>query len=62
MNFSDEALVYLGVALAVPLAAVALLNWIFRKRGGFARGWTGAFFIGICWIAALVFIIEKVSS
>jgi len=62
MNYSDPALVYLSVALAVPLAAMAMLNWAFRNRGGFARGWAGAVFIGICWIAAIVVIIERVSS
>jgi hypothetical protein len=62
MNFSDESLLYLGVALAMPIATLTIVNWMRRDRGGFARGWTGAIFIGICWIAGLAFIIEKVSQ
>ena len=62
MNFSDPALLYLAVALAVPIAAMAMLNWALRNRGGFAKGWTGAVFIGICWVAAIVVIINRASS
>ena len=61
MNLSNEFLVNLSIVLAVSMAALALLNWMFRKHGGIAKGWAGAVFIGICWIAALVFIIKKVS-
>ncbi|MDR3387574.1 MAG: hypothetical protein P4L92_11015 [Rudaea sp.] len=61
MNFSDESLVVLVIALALPMAVLAALNWIFRKRGGVAKGWAGAVFIGICWVAAMVIIIQRVS-
>jgi len=62
MNYSDPAFAYLAAVLAVPIAAMAALNWAFRNRGGFAKGWTGAVFIGICWVAALVFIFTRVAS
>jgi hypothetical protein len=61
MNFSDETLIYLSIALAVPMAVLALLNLVFRKRGGITRGWAGAVLIGICWIAVLVVIFKKIS-
>ena len=61
MNYSDEFLIQLCAALAVPIALLTILNWIFRKRGGIAKGWTGAVFIGICWVASLLLILKRVS-
>jgi|GEM_PF-1453812 len=61
MNSSYDDLTYIGIALAIPLAVVAILNWSFSRRGGFIRGWAGALFIGICWIAGLLLILERVS-
>jgi hypothetical protein len=61
MNFSEAFLLNLSIVLAVSMAMLAVLNWVFRKHGGTAKGWAGAVFIGICWIAALVFIIKKLS-
>jgi len=59
MDFSDRYLVLLGAILAMLTGLVALVNWLNRKHGGFVRGWAGAIFIGVCWLAALVFIVLK---
>jgi len=59
MNFFDQTYLTIGVVLGLPMAMVALLNWTLRNRGGFARGWAGAIFVGICWAAGLVIIALK---
>ena len=52
MNFSDQTYLALGITLG-------LLNWVLRNHGGFARGWAGAIFVGICWAAGLAIIVVK---
>ena len=54
-----EILLYV---LAGAMALVGALNWLNRRHGGFARGMGGAFFIGICWTAAVLLIVLKVRS
>jgi len=62
MDFSDKYLEVLGAFLAVLMGLVAIVNWLNRKHGGFARGWAGAIFIGVCWIAGLVLIVLKLGA
>lgn len=62
MNFSDPKLLYIAMLLAVPVLTVSLLNLLLRKRGGLLRGWTGALFIGLCWIGALALIVIRLRS
>jgi len=62
MDFSDKYLQLLALFLAVLMGLVELANWLNRKHGGFVRGWAGAIFIGVCWIAALAMIILKVRT
>lgn len=59
MDFSDKYLVLLAAVLALLTGLVALANWLNRRHGGFVRGWAGAIFIGVCWLAALAFIMLK---
>lgn len=59
MNLSDQLFLILGIILCLPMAVVALLNWLLRNRGGFARGWAGAIFVGMCWIAGMALIVFK---
>lgn len=56
MDFSDTYQQIVAVALAVLMGAIALVNWLNRRHGGFLKGWAGMVFIAVCWIAALVFI------
>lgn len=60
MNLSDQIYLILGVVLGLPMLVVALLNWLLRNHGGFARGWAGAIFVGICWAAGMILIVSKV--
>ena len=59
MNFSDQTYLALGIMLGLPMVMLGLLNWVLRNHGGFARGWAGAIFVGICWAAGLAIIIFK---
>lgn len=59
MNLSDQLYLILAVVLGLPMVVVALLNWVFRNRGGFARGWAGAIFVGMCWAAGMALIVFK---
>ncbi len=60
MDFSAPYLQVLSIVLAVLMGAAAFANWLNRRRGGFMRGWEGAIFIAVCWIAALVLILLRV--
>lgn len=60
MNLSNQIYVLLGLVLALPMAVVALLNWLLRNRGGFARGWAGAIFVAMCWIAGMILIVTRI--
>lgn len=62
MNLSNQIYVILGIALALPMAIVALLNWLLRDRGGFARGWAGAIFVGMCWTLGMILIVARVAA
>lgn len=62
MNFFDQTYLTIGIVLSLPMMMVALLNWALRNHGGFARGWTGAIFVGICWVASMVVIVLKARS
>jgi len=35
------------VLIVLPLAAIGLLNWIYRKRGGVGQGWGGALLVSL---------------
>ena len=59
MNLSDQTYLILGIVLGLPMVIVALLNWVLRNHGGFARGWAGAIFVGICWAAGMTIIVFK---
>ena len=59
MNFFDQIYLTIGIALGLPMAIIALLNWMLRNRGGFARGWAGTIFVGICWAAGMAIIVLK---
>lgn len=59
MNLSDQLYLILAVVLGLPMVVVALLNWLLRNRGGFARGWAGAIFVGMCWAAGMALIVSK---
>jgi hypothetical protein len=59
MDFSDKYLLWLAVFLAVLMGLVELANWLNRKHGGFVRGWAGAIFITVCWVAAMAMIVLK---
>lgn len=61
LNLSDQLYLLLGLALGLPMAVVALFNWLFRHRGGFARGWAGAIFVGLCWATGMVLILSRVA-
>jgi hypothetical protein len=58
---SNQFLLLLGLLLAVPVVVVAVLNWSFRSQGGIAKGWGGALFIGLCWIATVALILQRVA-
>jgi hypothetical protein len=62
VDFSDKYLQLLGAILALSMALVATVNWLNRKHGGFAKGWAGAIFIGVCWIGALLVIVLKLAD
>jgi len=62
MNATDTLLNILFVTLAVVMAVVGVLNWLNRRHGGFAKGFAGAFFIGICWAAAILIIVVRIHS
>jgi len=50
----------IAIVLLAVMSVVGLLNWLNRRHGGFARGWAGAIFIGICWMGAIAVILLKV--
>lgn len=62
MDFSDPYLQILALGLALLMGAIALVNWLNRRHGGFLKGWAGMVFIAVCWIAALIFIALRVRS
>ncbi len=53
--------VLLIAVLVVPMVAVAVLNWLFRKRGGIGRGWGIVFVALMAGVMALLLILEKVA-
>ncbi|WP_300620345.1 hypothetical protein [Dokdonella sp.] len=60
MTYSDPNLWIIIALVPLSVAVTATANWLFRKRGGIATGWGGALFIGLCWVAALALIIQRV--
>ena len=62
MDLSNQTLLLLGVLLMTPVVVVAILNLIFHPRNGIARGFGGALFIGLCWVATIGLIIHKVAN
>jgi hypothetical protein len=59
MDMSEKMWILLGVLFVFPLLLIALLNWIFRKRGGIGKGWGGALIVTLCWVVALAVILSK---
>lgn len=59
MNLSDQTYLIIGAVIALPIAIVVMLNWLLRNRGGFARGWAGAVFVGLCWTVAMAIIVTR---
>jgi len=59
MDFPDTYQQILAVVLAVLMGAIALVNWLNRRHGGFLKGWAGMVFIAVFWIAVLVFIVLR---
>ncbi|HEY0233023.1 MAG TPA: hypothetical protein VGC55_17380 [Dokdonella sp.] len=62
MDLSNQTLLLLVVLLLTPVVMVAIINLIFRPRSGIARGLGGALFIGLCWVATIALIVQKVSD
>jgi hypothetical protein len=62
MDFSNSFLQLIAVVLTLLMALVAVVNWLNRRHGGFMRGWSGAVFISVCWIAAIALIMLKVQG
>lgn len=60
MDFSNAYLQLLGAILLALMGSVAIANWLNRRHGGFMKGWSGAIFIAVCWIAVMVFIVLRV--
>lgn len=46
--------------LVVPMLLVAVLKLVFRRRGGIESGWGGMLLVGLCWITALILIVNRV--
>jgi hypothetical protein len=59
MNLSNQIYLILGAVLGLPMVVVALLNWLLRDRGGFARGWAGAIFVALCWTVGMIIIVTR---
>jgi len=53
MDFSDPYMQLLGIVIAAVMAAIAGVNWLNRRHGGFLRGWAGGVFIAICWFGVI---------
>jgi len=62
MDLSNQTLLLLGVLLTTPVVVVAIVNLIFHPRNGIVRGFGGALFIGLCWVATIGLIIQKVAN
>lgn len=62
MNLSDQFYLLLSIALVLPIALLLLLNFLMRNHGGFAKGWASGVFILVCWVAALLLILWRVSG
>ena len=62
MNFADSTYVWLALVLAVPVSVLLIADFLLRKRGGVMRGWKGAVFIAMCWVASFALIIHRVAS
>ena len=62
MDFSNPFLQAIAVVMALLMSLVAAVNWLNRRHGGFMRGWSGAVFISVCWIAAIALIMMKVQG
>lgn len=60
MDFSNTYLQILGAILLALMGSIAIANWLNRRHGGFLKGWGGAIFIAICWIAVMALIALKV--
>lgn len=60
MNVNHFSWTLLLVLIVFPVAAIALLNWIYRKRGGVDQGWGGVLLVGLCLITGLVIILKRV--
>jgi hypothetical protein len=61
MDFSNTLLIQVGLALALPIFVLAMLNWLWRKQGGLAKGWAGAIFLSLCMVAALAIIVARLA-
>lgn len=47
------------ILIVAPVAVVGLLKLVSRKRGG-SSGWGGMLFIGLCWLIAMLAILDRV--
>ena len=48
------------VLIVLPIAAIGLLHWCYRKRGGVDTSWGGALMVSLCLLVGLVVILGKV--
>jgi len=60
MDFAQRYNAVLLIVLLAVLSAIALINWLNRRHGGFMKGWAGAVFIAVCWTAAIAYIVLQV--
>ena len=60
MDVTHFSWTLLLVLIVLPIAAIGLLNWCYRKRGGVSSSWGGALMVSLCLLVGLLVILKKV--
>jgi hypothetical protein len=59
MDHANEVLLLVAALVAVPSLVAGTMYWTHRRGVGVVKGWGGALFILLCWIAALGLILYR---
>jgi len=59
MDHANEVLLLIAALVAVPSLVAGTMYWTHRRGIGVVKGWGGALFILLGWIAALALILYR---
>lgn len=60
MEFNLYSWVTILGLFTLPVLVIAVLRFIYRRRGGIGTGWGGTLLISLCWLAALLSLVTRI--